>query len=283
MTAQPHDWWQDGPVFSTRRRGSRIVAVAPDTEIPSPGPIHLLVLLLGSAACGICLTVVLPGTFPPLFAVPGWSAWNLAWWIPLAIGAAWVLILLVPITYTLFEDNFGQSASVGLRAATTLVSAGLTIALLLWSVPVAGHAEPFIAELAPLLRWGATGAAVVAACSTSLLLLGIHGVRREIALVLSLREDARRVAGEIVTIPDPKLWILERPQFRVGVRFYHGAAPRTIDVWMSTSADRVPTPGSGVLVYFHGSTTHIEVDPDSPMIFSSDVSRYRAPSGGGGN
>ncbi|MFB7251981.1 hypothetical protein [Microbacterium sp. NPDC056234] len=227
--------------------------------------------------------MVLPGSFPPLLAVPGWNAWNLMWWIPLAFGATWVLITLIPGTYALFEDDFGNSASVGIRAATTSVSAGLSAATFAWSVPVAGHSDSFIAELAVLLRWGATGAAVVAACAALLVLTGIHGARREIARILLLREDARRVAGEIVTVPDPKQWILERPQFRIGVRFYDGASPRTIDVWMSTSADRVPVRGSGVLVYLGGGTTHVEADPDSPMTFSSDVSRYTAPSGGGGN
>ena len=283
MTARTHDWWQNGPVFSTSRRGSRIVAVEPDAEVPRPRWIHLLVLLLGSALSGICLTLVLPGSFPPLLAVPGWSAWNLVWWIPLALGAAWVLILLVPGTYALFEDDFAQSASIGIRAATVLVGTGLAVALHVWSWLTSGSTDSFIAELAEPMRWAATAAAVVAACAAALLLLGIHGVRREIARILSLRADARRVAGEIVTVPDPKLWILERPQFRVGVRFYDGAATRMIDVWMSTSPDRVPAPGSGVLVYFGGGTTHIEVDPDDPMVFSSDISRYTAPSGGGGS
>ncbi|HWV49932.1 MAG TPA: hypothetical protein VN035_10795 [Microbacterium sp.] len=283
MTARTHEWWQDGPVFSTSRRGSRIVAVAPDAEIPRPRWIHVLVLLLGSVLCGICLSVVLPGSLPPLLAVPGWSAWNLIWWIPLALGAAWVLILLVPSTYSLFEDDFGRSASVGMRAATALVSAGISIALLVWSWIISGSDDLFIADLAEPMRWGSSGAAILAAGAAALLLLGIHGVRREIARILSLREDACRVAGEIVTIPDPELWILERPQFRVGVRFHDGAAPRTIDVWMSTTPERVPMPGSGVLVYFRGSRTHVEVDPASPEMFSGDVSRYTAPSGGGGN
>ncbi|WP_406249403.1 hypothetical protein ACI7YT_05205 [Microbacterium sp. M] len=283
MTAQTSEWWQDGPVFSTSRRGSRIVAVAPDADVPRLGWIHVLVLLLGSVLCGVCVTIVLPGSLPPLLAAPGWSAWNLIWWIPLALGAAWVLIMLVPVTYSLFEDDFGQSASVGIRAGTTVVSAGLATALNVWSVPVGEHSESFIAELMPLLRWGAAGAAAVAACAAALLLLGIHGVRREIARILCLREDARRVAGEIVTVPEPKMWILERPQFRVAVRFYDGAAPRTIDVWMSTTPARVPMPGSGVLVYFSGSRTHVDVDPASPEMFDGDVSRYTAPSGGGGN
>jgi hypothetical protein len=133
------------------------------------------------------------------------------------------------------------------------------------------------------MRWGSSGAAILAAGAAALLLLGVHGVRREVARILSLREDARRVAGEIVTVPDPTLWILARPQFRIGVRFYDGASPRTIDVWMSTTPARVPRPGSGVLVYFRGSRTHVEMDPASPEMFDSDVSRYTAPSGGGGN
>ena len=282
MTAQTHDWWQDGPVFSTTRRGSRIIAVAPDAEVPRLGWIHILVLLLGSVLCGLCLTVVLPGSLPPLLAVPGWSAWNLIWWIPLAFGAAWLLILLVPVTYALFEDDFSSSASVAFRAATTLVSAGLAFAVLTGSW-VTEATNTFVAGFAEPLRWGAIGATIVSGCAAVLVLLGIVGVRRETARILSLRSDARRVAGEIVTVPDPTQWILARPQFRIGIRFYDGAAPRTIDVWMSTTPERVPLPGSGVLVYFSGSRTHVEADPASPEMFDPDVARYTAPSGGGGS
>ncbi|WP_243224682.1 hypothetical protein [Microbacterium sp. CIAB417] len=276
-------WWEDGPIFSTTRAGSRIVSVGPDADLPRLDAVQVLMLAIAPVFCGILIALVLPASFPPLAAALGWSAWHLLWWIPLVLGAAWMLITVVPACYALLEEAFGQ-ASLAMRGATWIVAGGTAIALLVWSWLLSGNREPFIADLAPFVGWGAAASAVVAVGALLLFLLSVSSVRRVTREILQLRAHGRHLPGEVAIVPDPSLWILARPQFRIEVRFVDGERRRTITAAMSTTAHRVPLPGSPVLVLVspHGRT-HVEPDPDRPLDFATDISRYTAPSGEGGS
>lgn len=276
-------WWEDGPVFSTSHHGSRIMALAPDAAVPHVDGIHIALLAIGPLLAGLCLAIVLPASIPPLLSVFGWSAWHLIWWVPLALGAAVVLVTLIPGTYAAVEDDF-RHPSTALRAATFVTSAGLGIALLVWSWFLGLSQDEFMGALAPAARWGSAGSAVVAVCFGLLTMLGVREARRTARRIVRVRAHGRRLIGRIAEIPDPKSWILGRPQFRVTVRFSDGAEERTLPVSMSTRAHRVPIRGSSVLVLIApDGTSYVELHPEHPIRFSRRTREYRAPSGGGGS
>lgn len=134
--------------------------------------------------------------------------------------------------------------------------------------------------LLPAFTWTASALAALA-CAWAV--AALRRARRRQELALWLRAHGRRHRGELDEVHFRRLWILERPQFYVGVRYRDGGQVRRLRAAMSTLHFRVPLPGYPVWVMVgpQGETL-VEPDLTRPRAFDGSTDyRPHSPAGDG--
>lgn len=288
--AQPEQWWEKGPIFSTTDRTSKITTIAPGEEVGRVTPgIVVGVLFTAATWTGLAFMgyprLLGPSGVSPSFDEPA-SNW---WWIAITILG---VVLMFPATATLHEavrKRFRQQ-SAGLTVCATAASLGFVVAGLIHLLLIARHLETLPPEApsgdrpitAILLAITAVAliAFLIGAVRTPFLLFAI---RRRQRSIVELRRSGFRYAGEVAETEFNRRWVDRWPQLKVTIR-YEGPNPEnTFDAVMTTQSHRVPLPGFPVVVAVgEDGTTLVEPDPDRPGEFDRDNDQYVEPSGDGG-
>lgn len=281
-------WWESGPVFSTKNRGSNITTISPGQSV-GRFTLGLGAAAVWSAAVWAALAYL---AFPRMLeheVVPSIAEAAKQWWWVFLIAA--LVILMFGSTTWLYDETerrFGQQTT-AFALAGSAASAGIAAAGVLHLVLVSNYLQSQPAEVE---AWKLPDATIVLIFTVAALLFFAVGLlclpfviwraRRQQRMIVRIRQTGRRYQGELTQVAFRNEWIAGRPQFRVQVRYDTPDGSRLVQAAMATSSERVPLGGSPVIVLVDArGDTLIEPDPERPLAFDPQSERYHEPSGGG--
>ena len=309
----PENWWIDGPVFSTRARGSLITTHKPGAEpgrMPADAWVRAaLTVLLWAGAGYLVLPRILPGVTTPLtVAMSGsWRFWAVLAIFFLSVAAFGGTFGL----YTRLLDRYGQ-------AFASTITAGAAIAL---GVGIAAEVHRrLLNDYVEMIPLGERHAQQVDMTIMSIVVLvvaafivfsvlvvpfAVSGAVREQRRIASIRATGAHHVGTLGRVGHCHQRVAGLCQFDVTVRFGDGDGVRDVAAQMATSPTRVPLPGTKVVVIVspptaadiqprpararsrrHATTAPeallIEPDPTHVIAFDPNVERYAESSGAGG-
>jgi hypothetical protein len=262
MTQEAPTWEDTLPHFSTCERGGRITA--PPLNAPD---------MLGLIAA-VSFVLWIPVTLVAAIYVDGIDHSDTPWW-QLALGVLYAMcpLALTRLTADQARDRFGQH-STAYRVAVVPVFAGAAAGLLIAALWIGGYAGRLTA-LASAACWMIAALVTLAAC------WGIRRTRKRQAWITAMRHYGRRSPGVLRETTFLEKWRSGEPQFTVKVECANNYEWQWIAANMTTSAFRVPLPGTPVIVFSaqHDTDVHIELDHTGPVEFDTDCGRYVEPSG----
>lgn len=264
---EPPTWEDTLPHFSTSQKGDRITAL----PLNAPGmfgffAVVTFVLWVPTSAAG--------ALFYHHASRPE-SDGPQAWHAILIVLYSFLPCILTGNTSDEARDRFGQRKTAN-RVAAIPAFAGLAVGLLIAGLWVGGFTGGIIASASVLCSIGAVGA-TLAAWS------GIHRTRRRQAWITSMRHYGKRSPGVLREIDFQQKWSGSDPQFKVIVEYTGESSPQWSNANMTTTARRVPVPGTVVVVYSAPGDPQgevlIELDRAANPRFDPEHSKYTQPSG----
>jgi len=276
------EWWEDGPIFSTRDRGGKITALAPGQRVRAFSPGLLALMALSSAVwCAVFVLWLPRGPLQndhPAAMVDAALSWT---GTALLVCAVLAMLVGTYATYAVAHRLFRQIdlawISSALSAAAGIL-AGCYIDSIRMGAAVGEAASPD--GTVPLILMLSAAAALVAMLVW--MPFAIARARRRSRFITSLRQHGERHEGELISIGRADGTTLGLNQFRQGEVVFAGGT-RRVGVAMSTSSSRVPLPPFPVLVFTGESgAVHVDPDPAHPWPFDPDTAKYSSSADGGG-